>query len=107
MKRGLDEYRRIADKLLEDKPIRELGTGKVLCYRKADEREADASAAMIELLAVIDQAKEDLEHYAVCGTCSTYSKCRERYRGKREIVSSEYNSACYKWKWRGSRIDAD
>ena len=105
MTRGLDEYRRIAGKLLEDKPIRELGTGKILCYRKPDEKELEAYAAMIELLSAIDEAKADLETCAVCGTCSRLTHCKKNYHGKRDAVSIEFSPACYKWKWRGGVVE--
>lgn len=96
-----NECRRIAEGLLEDKPICELGTGKILCYRKPDEKELEAHAAMTELLSVIEQARADLEEYAVCGTCSRLSNCKKRYQGKRETAPIEFAPACYKWKWRG------
>lgn len=98
----LDEYKQIAKKLLEDKPIRELGTGKVLCYRKPDEKEVEAHDAMIGLLSVIDQAKSDLEKYAVCGTCYKLAVCKKNYRGKRVTTPMEFSTACHKWKWRGA-----
>ena len=105
MTRGLDEYKRIAGSLLDDKPICELGTGKILCYRKPDEKELEAYTAMTELFSVIDEAKADLEEYAVCGTCSRLMKCKEKYRGKRETTLIEFSPACYKWKWRGGVVE--
>jgi len=105
MTRGFDEYKRIAERLLEDKPICELGTGKVLCYRKPDEKELEAYTAMQELFYVIDQAKSDLEAYAVCGTCSKFQRCKERYQGNRLTAPIEFSHACYGWKWRGSVVE--
>lgn len=105
MKIDTQEYKHLADRLLQDKAIKELGTDLVLCYRKADEREIEASQAIRKLLDYIELAEDELERYAVCGTCKYYEKCKERFGRDRNGISTEYNYACYKWKWRGGLLD--
>lgn len=104
MKRSIPEYEQLAKRLLQDRAITELGSDTVLCYRVAEPREKDASDAILELLEALDEAKEDLAAYAVCGTCSTYEHCKNKsWEQKRGIRMDQ--PACYRWKWRGGRVE--
>ena len=108
MKKSLKEYSTLANSLLKDKPIYELGSKKILCYRVADERERDACEAIVDLVCTVKKASEDLERFAVCGTCAHLKHCKAEHQSKRKnSVPIDYNPACYKWKWRGMTLDAD
>lgn len=106
MKKSLKEYLTLAESLLEDKPVYELGSNKVLCYRVADERERAAHDAIVDLVEATVKAKDDLEQFAVCGTCSRLMHCKQHHQSKRQdAVPIDHNAACYKWKWRGTALD--
>ena len=89
--------------LLSDKPVKELGTGKILCYRKADERELEASRVMGELLSVIKCAKDDLEKYAVWssrsigfGQLTLYWGDDDRLHADTEMMGTDFARAVLK-----------
>lgn len=108
MKKILKDYLILAKSLLKDKPIYELGSNKTLCYRVADERELAAYDAIVDLSETITKAEEDLERFAVCGTCSHLKHCKQHHQSKRQnTVPIDYNTACYKWKWRGTALDVE
>lgn len=108
MKRSLKDYLSFAKSLTEDRPVRELGSGKILCYRVADERELAAHDAIVDLAEAIVKAEEDLERFAVCGTCSHLTHCKQHHQGKRQGAAPiDYNTACYKWRWRGAVLDVE
>ena len=97
----INKFTRFADSLLDDRPVKELGTNKILCYRCADDRERQAREIIVELIELVQEAKYDLEKYAICGTCKSYDLCRKRYKKRQDNVSMEFSPGCYKWKWRG------
>jgi len=111
MERRRADYEKLATSLLEDFPIKELGSDKVLCWRIATDREIDASKAITELLATLNDAIEDLKAYPVCGLCKSYRPDCQQYghckikKGRQTIT--ERSSGCGKWEWKGKTLSKD